>query len=102
MAVPPIRVPPVEAGTLRQASDEVEPYHRTYTTLLRSSGETLLRVLEPSHAAMNSSLHLLAYDMETPRPQRVPVTAMTSSAPPVGGCAPMSDVVGVCSEVRWP
>lgn len=66
MAVPRLRVPSAEtAGTLRQASDEVELYHRTYTTLLRSSGETLLRVLEPSHAAMNSSLHPLAYDMET-------------------------------------
>ena len=53
-------------GRSRQASDEVELYHRTYTTLLRSSGETLLRVLEPSHAAMNSSLHALAYDMEQP------------------------------------
>ena len=31
-------------------SEEVELYHRTYTTLLRSSGETRLRVLEPSHA----------------------------------------------------
>ena len=43
-----------------QLSDEVELYHRTYTTLLRSSGETLLRVLEPSHRSMNSSLHPLA------------------------------------------
>ncbi len=41
-------------------SDEVELYHRTYTTLLRSSGEMQLRVLEPSHAAMQSSLHPLA------------------------------------------
>ena len=45
-------------------SDEVELYHRTYTTLLRSSGETRLRVLEPSHAAMNSSLHPLANTSE--------------------------------------
>src|SRR3954451_22768745 len=67
MAVPRLRVPPVDSGTtLRNASDEVELYHRTYTTLLRSSGETMLRVLEPSHAAMNSSLHSLAHDMETP------------------------------------
>lgn len=51
---------------MHRASDEVELYHRTYTTLLRSSGETLLRVLEPSHAAMNSSLHPLAYDLERP------------------------------------
>jgi hypothetical protein len=41
-------------------SDEVELYERTYTTLLRSSGETGLRVLEPSHRAMRSSLHSLA------------------------------------------
>jgi hypothetical protein len=41
-------------------SDEVEVYHRTYTTLLRSSGETRLRILEPSHRAMGSSLHPLA------------------------------------------
>jgi hypothetical protein len=41
-------------------SDEVELYQRTYTTLLRSSGETHLRVLEPSHRAMGSSLHPLA------------------------------------------
>jgi hypothetical protein len=65
VAVPRLRVPPaVPGGSLRQAagllSDEVELYHRTYTTLLRSSGETLLRVLEPSHRSMNSSLHPLA------------------------------------------
>ncbi|MGZ8635033.1 MAG: DUF6909 family protein, partial [Solirubrobacteraceae bacterium] len=41
-------------------SDEVELYPRTYTTLLRSSGETRLRVLESSHKAMGSSLHPLA------------------------------------------
>jgi uncharacterized protein DUF6909 len=64
MAVPRLRAPASVPGSLRQAaglvSDEVELYHRTYTTLLRSSGETLLRVLEPSHRSMNSSLHPLA------------------------------------------
>ena len=45
-------------------SDEVELYIRTYTTLLRSSGETHLRVLEPSHRAMGSSLHPLAASEE--------------------------------------
>jgi hypothetical protein len=45
-------------------SDEIDLYHRTYTTLLRSSGETRLRVLEPSHAAMSSSLHSLAHSLE--------------------------------------
>jgi hypothetical protein len=69
MAVPRLRVPAsVPGGSLRQAaglvSDEVELYHRTYTTLLRSSGETLLRVLEPSHRSMNSSLHPLASTSE--------------------------------------
>jgi hypothetical protein len=65
VAVPRLRVPsPPAHGLARestsQLSDEVELYHRTYTTLLRSSGETLLRVLEPSHRSMNSSLHPLA------------------------------------------
>jgi hypothetical protein len=69
MAVPRLRVPAsIPGGSLRQAaglvSDEVELYHRTYTTLLRSSGETLLRVLEPSHRSMNSSLHQLAATSE--------------------------------------
>src|SRR3954451_16740573 len=68
MAVPRLRVSPVTGGSLRQAaglvSDEVELYHRTYTTLLRSSGETLLRVLEPSHRSMNSSLQPLAATSE--------------------------------------
>ena len=41
-------------------SDEVELYQRTYSTLLRSSGETRLRVLESSHRAMGSSRHPLA------------------------------------------
>ena len=45
-------------------SDSVELYQRTYTTLLRSSGETHLRVLEPSHRAMGSSLHALAGSLE--------------------------------------
>src|ERR687896_697906 len=69
MAVPRLRVPTaLPGGSLRQAaglvSDEVELYHRTYTTLLRSTGETLLRVLEPSHRSMNSSLHPLAATSE--------------------------------------
>src|SRR3954468_16722212 len=69
MAVPRLRVPSAQpGGSLRQAagltSDEVELYHRTYTTPLRSSGETHLRVLEPSHSAMNSSLHPFAASPE--------------------------------------
>src|ERR671916_839010 len=66
MAAPRLRVPNSPAAgrplarNAQQVSDEVELYHRTYTTLLRSSGETLLRVLEPSHRSMSSSLHSLA------------------------------------------
>src|SRR5688572_8726542 len=55
MAVPSLR--PLTS----RPSDEVEVYHRTYTTLLRSSGETWLRVLEPAHRAMGSSLHAQAH-----------------------------------------
>jgi hypothetical protein len=44
--------------------DAVEVYHRTYTTILRSSGETQLRVFEHSHKAMGSSLHPLAASPE--------------------------------------
>ncbi len=40
--------------------ESVELYIRTYNTLLRSSGETRLRVLEQSHVGMASSLHLKA------------------------------------------
>src|SRR5207244_10421114 len=40
--------------------EAVEVYHRTYTTILRSSGETQLKVFETSHKAMGSSLHPLA------------------------------------------
>jgi hypothetical protein len=53
---------PPPGGTDRTygLSDEVGLYHRTYTTLLRSTGETRLKVLEPSHVAMGSSLHPMA------------------------------------------
>ena len=49
-----------QSDAAARVSDEVELYQRTYTTLLRSSGETHLRVLEPSHRAIGSSLHPLA------------------------------------------
>ncbi|WP_155891852.1 DUF6909 family protein [Conexibacter woesei] len=39
---------------------DVELYQRTYSTLLRSRGETKLRILESSHVAIESSLHPLA------------------------------------------
>jgi hypothetical protein len=59
MAVARLTLAGVSDGGVR-LSDEVELYQRTYSTLLRSSGETHLRVLEPSHRAIGSSLHPLA------------------------------------------
>ena len=63
MAVARLSLTSFADGEVR-LSDEVELYQRTYTTLLRSSGETQLRVLEPSHMAMGSSLHPLAASEE--------------------------------------
>jgi hypothetical protein len=63
MAVARLALTSFADGEVR-LSDEVELYQRTYTTLLRSSGETALRVLEPSHMAMGSSLHPLAASEE--------------------------------------
>jgi hypothetical protein len=57
LTVSPLAAPQPGPSNL---SDEVELYQRTYSTLLRSSGETRLRVLESSHMAMGSSLHPLA------------------------------------------
>src|ERR687893_325748 len=51
---------PTEEISPARLSDEVELYQRTYMTLLRSSGETALRVLESAHRAIGSSLHPLA------------------------------------------
>src|SRR3954470_16228545 len=51
---------PRPSGSGDSVDDAVELSQRTYSTLLRSSGETRLRVLEPSHRAMGSSLHPLA------------------------------------------
>src|SRR5579871_126887 len=59
MAVARLALTSFADGEVR-LSDEVELYQRTYSTLLRSSGETHLRVLESSHRAMGSSLHPLA------------------------------------------
>src|SRR3954469_10593599 len=59
IARPPVPRPRPSAQG-EKLDDAVELYQRTYTTLLRSSGETALRVLESSHRAMGSSLHPLA------------------------------------------
>src|SRR5437660_9911986 len=63
MAVARLALTTFANGEVR-VSDEVEVYQRTYNTLLRSSGETQLRVLESSHRAMGSSLHPLAASQE--------------------------------------
>ncbi len=63
MAVARLALASFADGEVR-LSDDVGLYVRTYTTLLRSSGETALRVLEPSHTAMGSSLHPLAASEE--------------------------------------
>src|SRR6201989_1214427 len=63
MAVARLALTSFADGEVR-LSDEVELYQRTYTTLLRSSGETRLRVLESSHRQMASSLHPLAASEE--------------------------------------
>ena len=63
MAVARLALTSFAEGEVR-LSDEVEVYQRTYNTLLRSSGETQLRVLESSHRAMGSSLHPLAASEE--------------------------------------
>lgn len=47
----------MERETPTTASEEIELYLRTYYSLLRSSGEVLIRSLEETHAAMGSSLH---------------------------------------------
>ena len=59
-------VPSSPQPTEREAelAEAVEVYHRTYMTILRSSGETALRVLEQSHKAMGSSLHPLGASRE--------------------------------------
>ena len=56
----PLTAPGGDATT----AEAVEVYHRTYTTLLRSTGETPLRVLEASHRTMGPSLHGLAASTE--------------------------------------
>ena len=63
MVVSRLVLPSLSEGP--RLSDEIELYQRTYNTLLRSSGETALRVLESSHRAIGSSLHPLA-DSEEP------------------------------------
>jgi hypothetical protein len=52
---------PIEAASTISppGRDEVELYTRTFTTVLRSSGEVRLRTFERAHLGMHSSLHPL-------------------------------------------
>ena len=45
-------------------SEEIELYIRTYYSLLRSTGEVLVRSLEETHAGMNASIHPAADEPE--------------------------------------
>src|SRR4030042_3229691 len=45
-----------------RGNEESELYIRTYSSLLRSSGDVRVRSLEETHSAMNSSLHVGAGD----------------------------------------
>ena len=51
--------------SIGEGKDAVELYVRTYTTILRSSGEVRLRAFEAAHARVHSSLHSAAA-LETP------------------------------------
>ena len=63
MAVARLALTSFADGEVR-LSDEVELYQRTYTTLLRSSGETRCACSSPRTWAMGSSLHPLAASEE--------------------------------------
>src|SRR3954453_3105449 len=110
MAVPRLRVPSSALTGLSrdgQVSDEVELYHRTYTTLLRSSGETLLRVLEPSHRSMNSSLHPLAATPDVDlgaflyAMRRLPVNLWQASVIAMGQEARQFERAGIGPLAEW-
>ena len=107
MAVPRLRSHSQQQAAVGLSSDEVELYHRTYTTLLRSSGETLVRVLEPSHRAMNSSLHPLAASDELDlgafiyATQRLPQEAPDAKVIVLGQEAKVFDDAGIGPVADW-
>ncbi len=57
-------LPGVHADAEQGGKRDVDLYVRTYTTLLRSSGEIKLRTLVPAHISAHSSLHSRAADRE--------------------------------------
>ncbi|HXA29533.1 MAG TPA: hypothetical protein VN193_12410 [Candidatus Angelobacter sp.] len=88
-------------------AEAVEVYHRTYTTLLRSSGEMRLRVLEMSHKAMNASLHPLAASADLDlgaflyAVRRLPETLMTAQRVVMGQSAEVFARQGYAALESW-
>lgn len=66
----------------RTTSDEIDLYIRTYSSLLRSSGEVRVRAFEEAHLYSDSSLHLGARDA------RPDVAAFAYSAARLPECMP--------------
>jgi len=97
------------APTPQEASvaEAVEVYHRTYTTLLRSSGEMRLKVLEMSHKAMGASLHPLAASAELDlgaflyAVRRLPDSAMGAERVVMGQSFEVFARHGFASLDRW-
>jgi len=92
----------------RAGTEEVELYQRTYTTLLRSSGETRLRILESSHKAMQSSLHPLAESEELDlgaflyATQRLPIAIAGARVVIMGQEAELFERAGIGPLREWP
>ncbi len=92
----------------RAGSEEVELYQRTYTTLLRSSGETRLRILESGHKAMESSLHPLAASEELDlgaflyATQRLPIGIPDARVVILGQEAESFERAGIGPLREWP
>ena len=100
---------PTPSGTDagRAGSEEVELYQRTYTTLLRSSGETRLRILESGHKAMQSSLHPLAGSEELDlgaflyATQRLPIAIARARVVIMGQEAELFERAGIGPLHEW-
>jgi hypothetical protein len=86
---------------------DVELYQRTYSTLLRSRGETKLRILESSHIAIESSLHPLAGSEDLDlgaflyATQRLPATIYRGRVVVLGQEAEQFAAVGLALD-DWP
>jgi hypothetical protein len=92
---------------VQATADEVTLYQRTYTTLLRSRGETDLRILEASHRAIRSSLHPLAASPELDLGaflysiQRLPARIATATVVVMGQEAVQFERAGIGPLDAW-